>query len=747
LQIKKTSNISDPAKSNSRVFSLRKFIFVLFFVIFSISLFSGSQISGFIYDESGIPISDVNIELLPSSFGSVSDEKGHFFFNRIKSGKYSIKFSHIGFYDKDIIFNSEIDDVKKINVVLQKKDIILDEIFIETNNSKIAVKEVYAQEFRNYTNAYDALNNISGINIVKTDEIKTSISLRGSSSNQVTIMLDGIELNNSMDQSYNLAEIPSEIIEKIEIYKNGNVELSNKSIGGIINIITKTDFDIFSFKSDFFAKSYVSDRDKFNFNRINNYSGNSSLSFQMLEHNIFFSYSKKHHENEWSYIDAAKANSYIYINNPNTPRIQSNNYSYQDNFMLSVKNMRSNNELFEYSFYSTYSDVKSGMPGWYDTSFEDAKTTKISSNNRFFTKYKLGNLNNFSLDLFFNYDENSFFIQEISPFFHTNNKDKLVKKGFKLKYNYFGYINGKTGIYFDRESLNSEKLSDNSISREEWSHFISVDKIFDNIDNDNSYIRADGGLRTIYQDSKFTFFYTGNIMSNILFGDFSLIPSVAFSRNYRLPDFSSLFWADNMFSSGNPDLFPEYSISKEIGLKISYMNNFFIFCNYFDKDIENLIIWEKKSNGKYMPGNVNSADISGYELGINITLFDNFLEMNSSLDLLNPINYTGINATDGKIIIYKPESLFNSNLKVNYENYSLSINPKYTGKMFLNATNSVDIDPFWIINTSFDYQFTFKRVDYTILLNSNNILDEQYQIIYGYPMAGRSFELGIRIKI
>ena len=743
----KTSNISYPANINSRVFSFREYFSIVFFIIFSISLFSGSKISGIIYDESGIPISDVNIELLPTSFGSVSDERGQFFFNRVQSGKYTIHFSHIGFYDKNYLFNSEIDDIRKVNIVMQRKDIVLDEISVEANSYKPAVKEIYSQELRNYTNAYDALQNISGINIIKTDEIKTSVSLRGSSSNQVTIMMDGIELNNSMDQSFNLAEIPSEIIEKIEIYKNGNVELSNKSIGGIINIITKNDFDIFSFKTDFFAKYYISDRDRFNFDRVNNFSGNSSLSFQMFDYNVFFSYSNKRNENEWSYINAAKADRYRYINNPNIPRTQLNNYNYQDNFMLSVKSIRLDNSLFEYSFSSTYSKVKSGMPGWYDTAYEAAKTGKVTSNNRLFTKCYFNKQTYISLDLFLNYNENFFYIQEISPFFYTNNRDELIKNGFKLKYNYLGFINAKTGFYYDNESLSSEKLSDKSISREEWSHFISLDKTFDNLDNANSFIRTDMGLRTIYQNSEFSFFYTGNIFSRINFFDFSVIPNIGLSRNYRLPDFSSLFWADNMFSSGNPDLLPEYSLSKEVGLKISYNNYFFIFCNYFDKDIKNLIIWKKHSNGKYIPENVNSADISGYEIGFNYNLFNNFVELNSSLDLLEAISYTGKNSTDGKIIIYKPESIFNSNIKMNYKSYSLSINPRYTGSMFLNATNSIDIDPFWLVSSSFEYLFIYNKWEYSLILNGNNIFDEQYQVIYGYPMPGRSIEIGLKIKI
>ena len=66
------------------------------------------------------------------------------------------------------------------------------------------------------------------------------MSIRGSTSSQVLVLLDGIHLNSSRDGSVDLSTIPLEIIDHIEIVRGGESSLYGSSaIGGVINIITK----------------------------------------------------------------------------------------------------------------------------------------------------------------------------------------------------------------------------------------------------------------------------------------------------------------------------------------------------------------------------------------------------------------------------------------------------------------------------------------------------------------------------
>ena len=67
----------------------------------------------------------------------------------------------------------------------------------------------------------------------------SSMSLRGASSNQVMIFLDGIPLNDASGSAVDLSSIPSSEISSIEIYRgNTPATLGKGGIGGAVNIKT-----------------------------------------------------------------------------------------------------------------------------------------------------------------------------------------------------------------------------------------------------------------------------------------------------------------------------------------------------------------------------------------------------------------------------------------------------------------------------------------------------------------------------
>jgi len=68
----------------------------------------------------------------------------------------------------------------------------------------------------------------------------STVSIRGSSSDQVAIYLDGILLNSANSGSVNLADIPLNNVEKIEVYRGTSpAKFAASGIGGVVNIITK----------------------------------------------------------------------------------------------------------------------------------------------------------------------------------------------------------------------------------------------------------------------------------------------------------------------------------------------------------------------------------------------------------------------------------------------------------------------------------------------------------------------------
>jgi len=91
----------------------------------------------------------------------------------------------------------------------------------------------------------ELLNTIPGITFSGAENapgISSSLFLRGASTGNTLILIDGFPVNNSsgIDGSYDLNAIPMDIIDHIEILKgSGSTLYGSDAVAGVINIITK----------------------------------------------------------------------------------------------------------------------------------------------------------------------------------------------------------------------------------------------------------------------------------------------------------------------------------------------------------------------------------------------------------------------------------------------------------------------------------------------------------------------------
>ena len=67
----------------------------------------------------------------------------------------------------------------------------------------------------------------------------TSLSIQGSDSRQVRVMIDGIPLNTQASGQVNPSKFPIENVKRIEVIKGASSSIWGSSLGGVINVITK----------------------------------------------------------------------------------------------------------------------------------------------------------------------------------------------------------------------------------------------------------------------------------------------------------------------------------------------------------------------------------------------------------------------------------------------------------------------------------------------------------------------------
>ena len=88
----------------------------------------------------------------------------------------------------------------------------------------------------------EVLRDVAGVNVVQTGSMgtATSVFIRGSTSNQVLVLIDGVEINSTTTGAYDFANLTTESIERIEVLRGaGGTLYGSQAIGGVINIITK----------------------------------------------------------------------------------------------------------------------------------------------------------------------------------------------------------------------------------------------------------------------------------------------------------------------------------------------------------------------------------------------------------------------------------------------------------------------------------------------------------------------------
>lgn len=108
------------------------------------------------------------------------------------------------------------------------------------------VEVVEVEDIPPTANLGEILDQIPGLDIRANLLIPggiSTVSVWGSTSTQVLVLVDGIPLNTPWDGMVDLSYFPVETIERIEVQKGGASSIyGNSAIGGVVNIITKKGF-------------------------------------------------------------------------------------------------------------------------------------------------------------------------------------------------------------------------------------------------------------------------------------------------------------------------------------------------------------------------------------------------------------------------------------------------------------------------------------------------------------------------
>ncbi|MGB1216824.1 MAG: hypothetical protein ACPG5P_03055, partial [Saprospiraceae bacterium] len=260
----------------------------------------------------------------------------------------------------------------------------------------------------------------------------------------------------------------------------------------------------------------------------------------------------------------------------------------------------------------------------------------------------------------FNYDISSRYLYEHiiydAPGIFTDSR--AIKFNLRSEFN---YKKEKHHFSFTPEYEYSQAIVDDyDLERPNRNRFILLGNYNTNWGNNS----LDISVREEFIDDYFSpFLFHFKYGRKIDFNQFQLKIEPHLSRNFQLPTFNDLFWAESGFSAGNPNLEPEKNWKEELKFKLyyspfndNYNNSNYLTISIFNSNSNNWILWSPNDFGRWSPNNVKKV----WARGIEVDASHHFIKNNNKYSLKG--NYSSTKTTnqeegslsDGKQLIYTP---------------------------------------------------------------------------------------------
>ena len=213
-----------------------------------------------------------------------------------------------------------------------------------------------------------------------------------------------------------------------------------------------------------------------------------------------------------------------------------------------------------------------------------------------------------------------------------------------------------------------------------------------------------------------------------------------------LSSYSTAFIAPSLYQlydgySGNIDLKPETNETFEVGVDASYKDWLSAGVVYFNRKEVNAIIYD---NTTYIYGN-SSSDANGIEVQTKVVP-SSFLTINASYtyidrDVLEDFNdYIPANKLVAGIDVTPFKKAF---FNFTYRNVGeRTIFDRYGS--FGTAGENVVLEDYQVLDFMANYKVLEDTV--TFFVAATNLLNEDYDDIFGYETRGRNYKVGIRLQ-
>lgn len=584
-------------------------------------------------------------------------------------------------FQKNFMAQDQARDIDEVN--LQGR--FLSTPYNDVNENVVVITK---QQIQNSpaTSIDELLQFYSGLDIKRrgSNGVQSDITIRGSSFEQVLVLVNGIRMNDSQT-GHNTFNIPFDIssVERVEIIKGSSAKLYGQNVyAGVINIVTKS-----SSEEQVTIKAQGGD--------FKTYDLSASATFGSEKFTNLFS------------ISNGASDGYRY----NTD-YQIRNFFYQNKLKLNEGSL---------SLQAGFSEKKFGANGFYASptainQYEETQASVVSL--QYQQKFKNLSVNS---SIYWRRGQDMYLYTRQNPAGYRN---------MHIGNNVGGTVNatyesslGTTGIGVDyrKEYLVSSNLGDRNrdVTQVFFDHqFRFFNKKLE-INPGASWANYSGG----------NFFYPGMDVGFIFNPNHKVFGAI--SKGFRIPTFTDLYYTSPT-EIGNPNLVPESAVSSELGYRFQN-EKILAKISGFIRNTNNGIDWLKETpESPWKAENVGEINLKGFETEFRHQLFP-FLNYR--------LGYTYLDNQ------YKNEELSRYALQNLRHQVVAQLDVKFlkffSNQLIYKYSERVNLGSYNIV----DEQINFRYKDLNFYVLINNLTNTKYTETNLVPMPGRWFHVGFTYQI
>jgi len=719
----------------------------LFFILVPVLGYSQStaKITGTVIDSStGTPVSDVAVILQGTQSGTYTKENGKFSLSEIYAGRYLLQLSHVGYHTEEISVNIVEGSPVHLFISLIPRKYQFSPVTVTgtTNNPGTIVLDRESIQRSNSSTLDNLLQQYSGVTQASgTGAGSKSIRIRGSSTNQVLVLLDGLPLNDPLTGEVNLENIPTGDIDHLTITPHGSsAEYGAGAFSGIIRIFSQPH----PLEKASLGLTIGSFGERSVRPGLNGTFGDWNYSLYMQDRFI--------------------QRNYPYTFQLPDGTIQSRNRSnadlHQQSAQSSLEYVGANQSI---SFRAHYLEAHRGLPGKVYFWSPDARASenRLGITGHYRRTFRKSNLQfQVSAD-----DANSHYVnkptnnQSLIPAYDTEYSHSTIRSKLEFNFNQSEHFTWKLdglGQYtgFDQAGAGTEFSTPINAAQHRVSVGGSLHFTFPDISNWQIALQpslrvSEVVLKNQHNKESYSFF------SHSLLVTFHRITApevqlyVREDRSFRPPTFGDLYFQDFRVS-GNPGLKPEKVNEYTAGASLASHGVIKSTLSFeaFWKHVNDQIFWSVGSYANFTPQNTDSR-ITGQSVQFHWQIFSNKLFGQFYAEHLTPTNLGSNPATRNKFLPFRPEYEIQSSYGLRLYQCTIQYFHRFRGKQFITAANTKSLEGYGVADFSIS---TEQRL--TGLLDAlkirpelqvNNLWDKKYEVVARMPEPGRNYKISLNL--